>query len=99
MRNNFLAKLMAKIYTERNRSTKLFIIAPIFFLGLFGLVKSSLAADMYYVSPSGNDINPGTEASPFRNIQRAADIVNPGDTVIVKDGTYSAPTGTYNFIA
>ncbi len=44
---------------------------------------------IYYVSPTGDDDNPGTEASPFKNIQKAADKVNPGDTVIVKDGIYT----------
>ncbi len=47
----------------------------------------------YYVSPTGNDINPGTEPLPFRNIQKAADKVNPGDTVIVKDGSYTDANG------
>lgn len=45
----------------------------------------------YFVSPRGDDGNPGTDTRPFRTIQRAADLVNPGDTVIVEDGTYSLP--------
>jgi hypothetical protein len=45
----------------------------------------------YYVSTTGSDANPGTTTQPFRTIQRAADLVNPGDTVIVDDGIY-----TYN---
>lgn len=44
----------------------------------------------YYVSPAGSDNNPGTENLPFRTIQRAADTVNPGDTVVVEDGTYTS---------
>ncbi len=43
----------------------------------------------YYVSTSGSDSNPGTSASPFRTIQKAADVVNPGDTVVIRDGVYS----------
>jgi hypothetical protein len=43
----------------------------------------------YYVSPRGNDANPGTAARPFRTIQHAADIVNPGDGVLVNDGVYT----------
>jgi hypothetical protein len=47
----------------------------------------------YYVSPLGNDTNPGTQASPFRSIQKAADIVNPGDTVVVENGVYTDTNG------
>lgn len=42
----------------------------------------------YYVSQTGSDANLGTETLPFKTIQKAADIVNPGDTVYVKAGTY-----------
>jgi len=47
----------------------------------------------YHVSPTGSDSNPGSEARPFRTIQKAADGVKPGDTVLVGDGvyTYSGP--------
>jgi hypothetical protein len=38
---------------------------------------------------TGSDSNPGTKGAPFRTIQRAADLVNPGDVVIVEDGTYA----------
>jgi hypothetical protein len=43
----------------------------------------------FYVSPDGRDSNSGTKSAPFRNIQKAADVVNPGDTVIVEDGKYT----------
>jgi hypothetical protein len=48
---------------------------------------------VYHVSPAGLDSNPGSETRPFRTIQRAADSVKPGDTVLVEDGvyTYSGP--------
>lgn len=45
-------------------------------------------ATTYFVSAIGSDSNAGTQARPFRTIQRAADLVNPGDRVIVNDGTY-----------
>ena len=52
-------------------------------------------ATTWYVAPSGSDSNPGTATQPFRTIQRAANVVNPGDTVIVEDGTYTGVgTGT-----
>lgn len=41
-----------------------------------------------YASPSGSDSNPGTLASPYQTIGKAASVVNPGDTVIVMDGIY-----------
>ncbi len=45
----------------------------------------------YYVATTGSNLNPGTATAPFRTIQHAADVVNPGDTVIVRDGIYSSP--------
>jgi acid phosphatase len=45
----------------------------------------------YYVSPTGSDSNAGTSASPFQTIQHATNVVNPGDMVIVRDGTYNNP--------
>lgn len=43
---------------------------------------------VYYVSPQGDDQNPGTLAAPFRTIQYATDLVEPGDTVYVRGGVY-----------
>jgi hypothetical protein len=49
---------------------------------------SEAAAATYYVATTGNDANPGTEAAPFRTMQKAANMVGPGDTVLVRAGTY-----------
>ena len=38
---------------------------------------------------SGNDGNTGTSTAPWRTLQHAADVTNPGDTVIVNDGVYT----------
>jgi hypothetical protein len=43
----------------------------------------------YYVAPDGSDSNPGTEAKPWRTIQKAADTLSAGETVIVKSGVYN----------
>jgi Right handed beta helix region/Protein of unknown function (DUF1565) len=43
----------------------------------------------YFVSPNGSDSNPGSRTSPFKTIQKAADTINPGDTVIIEDGVYT----------
>ena len=42
----------------------------------------------YYVSTSGSDGAPGSLSSPFRTIQHAASLAQPGDTVVVRGGTY-----------
>jgi pectin methylesterase-like acyl-CoA thioesterase len=59
-------------------------------LVLGGLLLPSACAfgATYYVATTGLDTNPGTQTAPFQTIQKAADVVQPGDTVIVKAGTY-----------
>ncbi|MEW6495314.1 MAG: right-handed parallel beta-helix repeat-containing protein [Cyanobacteriota bacterium] len=53
-------------------------------------------AKIYYVSGTGLDINDGlTEATAFRNPQRAAGLVQAGDTVYLMNGIY---TGRYAII-
>ena len=50
--------------------------------------RADTAAVTYHVALTGNDVNPGTPAAPFRTISRAAQAAWPGDTVIVHAGTY-----------
>ena len=46
----------------------------------------------YYVSGTGKDTNNGlTTGAAFRTLQRAADLTQPGDTVLVMNGTYTKP--------
>ena len=53
------------------------------------LLAGSSSAATYYVSVTGDDANPGTQDAPFRRISRAVSAAaQPGDTVIVMDGTY-----------
>ena len=51
--------------------------------GAFGQANSS-----FYVSTSGNDSNPGTQAAPWRTVQHAADTVRAGSIVNVRGGVY-----------
>ena len=55
------------------------------------IVTISIQAQaVYYVSTSGDDLQEGTSASTaWRNIQRAADILLPGDKVFIMAGTYT----------
>jgi len=48
----------------------------------------SATATPFFVAPDGNDSNPGTEALPWRTIQKAASTLVAGDTVYIKNGTY-----------
>jgi chitodextrinase len=59
------------------------------FLGALCCITEESLASTYYVSPTGSDSNAGSSVAPFKTIQRAANIVNAGDTVIVKDGIYT----------
>jgi len=42
----------------------------------------------YHVAPGGSDASPGTAESPLATVQHAADLVLPGDTVLLRAGTY-----------
>jgi len=54
----------------------------------FLLVWSTAFANDYWVSPSGSDLNPGTQALPFREIRAAIAIAGAGDAIHVLDGSY-----------
>ena len=60
-------------------------------LGLFA-AKNVFAAE-YYVSPTCSDSNPGTQASPWGTVQKAANTAVAGDTVWFRGGTYSPSAG------
>ncbi|MEH2043025.1 right-handed parallel beta-helix repeat-containing protein [Nostoc sp.] len=53
------------------------------------LISSRATPKTYYVSGSGNDKNSGlSTSSAFRTIQKAANLTNPGDTVLIMNGVY-----------
>jgi hypothetical protein len=60
-------------------------LSTLFFLG-FRLVVN---ASTYYVAKNGSDDYAGTEALPWKTIQKAANTVVAGDTVYIKTGTYN----------
>jgi parallel beta-helix repeat protein len=57
-------------------------------------------AATFYVATDGDDANAGTEESPFETLERGARELKAGDTLIVKEGTYTdslldvIPSGT-----
>lgn len=52
-------------------------------------------AATYYVSPQGDDAKPGTSIQvPLRTIQKAVNAAQPGDTILVRGGTYRETVST-----
>jgi PKD repeat protein len=52
-------------------------------------ITNPTAGRTFYVSSSGSDSASGTATSPWKTLQHAADLVQAGDTVIVRAGTYA----------
>ena len=71
------------------RTIYLFVFAVM----VFCFLPSPLSATTYYVAPSGNDKNPGSDLKPFLTLQKAADSTFPGDVVIARDGVYTSSSG------
>ena len=42
----------------------------------------------WFVSPTGDDANPGTIAAPFATLTKAVSVVQPGQTIMMRGGTY-----------
>jgi hypothetical protein len=71
---------MRKLYSK----VLLFLIISSLPVSLFAMALTN-----WYVSPSGNDGNPGTYDEPFLSIQTAIDRAFPLDTIIVAAGEYN----------
>jgi hypothetical protein len=87
---------MPKTLSSRcGKTLALFVLAvavALIFSGTNGSARaqfSPAAGSTYYVSPDGSDTAAGTEEAPFRTIQRAASLVDAGDTVVVRAGRYA----------
>jgi Protein of unknown function (DUF1565) len=51
---------------------------------------------IYHVAKNGSDTNPGTQASPWKTIGKAAKTLGPGQAVYVHTGTYEERVTTNN---
>jgi parallel beta helix pectate lyase-like protein len=55
-----------------------------------GLITAQLVdAATYYTAKTGNDANPGTAAAPFLTVNKGVRGLRPGDTLLIKSGTYA----------
>lgn len=50
-------------------------------------------ARIFYVSPTGNNSNPGTFDAPFLTLQKLNSVLTAGDIAYVRGGTYLSPSG------
>jgi hypothetical protein len=48
----------------------------------------SFAQSVHYVSASGSDSGSGSQSSPWATVQRAVEKSRPGETILVRGGTY-----------
>lgn len=76
---------MAIFLSHRRAITAVFVVTSALMSGCIGMTA---VASTYYVSADGNDRNDGSEAKPWRSLQRAANRVRAGDVVLVHDGQY-----------
>jgi hypothetical protein len=47
---------------------------------------------VFYVSPAGDDLNPGTRARPWKTLGYATEQLTPGQTLLLMDGEYRLET-------
>jgi hypothetical protein len=63
--------------------------------GAAGTGPAGVPGSVLFLSPEGDDANPGTEAAPWKTFGHALPLLGPGVTLVLKDGTYSGPTTGY----
>lgn len=64
-------------------------LGPLTTLCTLAVALSATGAD-YVVTPYGSDSNPGSLSAPFATLAQAASVASPGDTVLLRDGSYPA---------
>lgn len=68
---------------------KLLLVVFLLFGGyVFGAEPLLGGGSTYYIAPDGSDANPGTIGHPFASLQNVNMIVEPGDIVFIRGGTY-----------
>ncbi|MEH1968442.1 MULTISPECIES: right-handed parallel beta-helix repeat-containing protein [unclassified Nostoc] len=64
------------------------------------LISTKATPKTYYVSATGNDKNSGvSSSSPFKTIQKAANLTQPGDTVLIMNGVYTNANPNGNVVS
>src|SRR5688572_20747075 len=63
------------------------IMALVMILG--NTINTRAAGNVYYVSLTGNDANPGTASAPFRTFAKANSVLTAGSTLNIYAGVYN----------
>jgi hypothetical protein len=64
-----------------------------FYRPQFEVLEARQLVSVYYISPSGSDNNSGASTSdPFYTFAHAIPLLQPGDTLVLMDGTYTHST-------
>lgn len=82
-----MRKLVIMIYTTSLLCATFLLTSPI-----YSKTACIPVGNIYYVDqkhPLANDSNPGTEDLPWLTIQKAANMLEAGDTVFIKEGVYN----------
>jgi hypothetical protein len=58
-------------------------------MNVSGTGMSGIVGGGYFVSTTGNDLDPGTIGQPFATMSHAILVANAGDTIYVRGGTYN----------
>ena len=59
-------------------------------------VTGGCSMNCFYISPAGDDGNPGTQEQPWRTITKAGATLTAGQTAIIGDGTYTEAEIKFN---
>lgn len=75
--------------TRHRALAALVAVAALLLTGVPALSGSAWAAGTRYVSPTGSDANPGSATAPYRTLAKGLTSVQPGETLVVRGGTYA----------
>ena len=88
----FLTQTATPRLSQRQQTKRLALLSAGVVLFAVFAARGRASAAEYYVSPTGSDSNPGTQASPFASLQKANNSAAGGDTIWMRAGTYYSTT-------